>query len=1076
MVMKEGDIIIGGLFPIHESVNIREGEDGRPSERNCTRYSVARLLQALMLVEAVEAVNRSPLLGNLTLGYHVVDSCSDVTTAVAVTHRYLDDFNSVCPENEERPHRSGNESMLENHENMPDRNASMSENHESMSENHESMSENHESMSENHASMSESHESNLGPGHFRPANVLVGGYHSEISIAVARQLSIKQIPQISYGSTTGILSDKSRFPAFMRTVPEDNFQAQAIVDILVGHKWTWVGLVTTDGDYGRYAAQRFQLHAERQGICISFSVVLPDILDDAVLEDGIGRTVRHLEEDPKVRAVVSFAKPDHMMYIMERLTHNATGRVWIASDNWATSSRVLERRNLSDVGTIVGVTLKSADTTRFQTYLDNLDPDPAAHSHNTILRQYLWSEGKGLTQPELGAALKRKIYPYAVFSVGLAVRAIASALANLCANRDCRGGNNFESWELKHALRTATFEIDGDSYRFNEHGDINSGYDLVLWRDQDGELDVHDIVAKYNISSRKLYFVGNGDKKVFSKTPGYRKVSQDEGPVCCFKCTKCSNNTYNNGTDAEDCMKCEDGQWSEEGSTRCLDKTIVFFGWKENFAIVLLSFAALGVLLTLVVLVLFLARWTTPVVKSSVGPISLLLLFSLLGTFVSAVLFVGKPNDAQCQTRQVLFGLSFTVCVSCILVKSLKILLAFQIVPSVKQILKRLYQPYLIIAFCVCKQVVICTVWLILNPPRAEGEQLDHDKIILQCNEGSFLFFGLMLAYVGLLSLIGLVIAFKGRKLPNCYNEAKFISFSMVIYLICWVVFGPVYAQAHAGVFLPAVEMIVILISAYTVLCCHFLPKCYIICFKSHSNTREVFRRKLWDFIRRKDDVEGRRKSMSPSVSSDSFQNSTLSGSLSGSEPSLTAEDEKAQLGRMSPIFILPPMLNTVLPQPPESPNSSQNSTLSGSLSGSEPSLTAEDEKAQLGRMSPIFIVPPMLNTVLPQPPESPNSSQNSTLFGSLNGSEPSLTEKDEKAQLGQMSDSTLPQPPESPNSSQNSTLSGSLNGSEPSLTEKDEKAQLGQMSPIFMPDSTLPQPPESPNSSSEPSTPSSEG
>ncbi|XP_041951742.1 G-protein coupled receptor family C group 6 member A-like [Alosa sapidissima] len=908
MAMKDGDIIIGGLFPVHESVNIKEGEDGRPSTRNCTRYSLARLLQALMLVEAVETVNRSPLLGNLTLGYHIVDTCSDVTTAVAVTHRYLDDFNSVCSQ-EEDMHKSSNESSPADHDSRP------------------------------------------GPGHFRSHHVVVGGYHSEISIAVARQLSIKQIPQISYGSTTGILSDKSRFPAFMRTVPEDNYQAQAIVDILVDHGWDWVGLVTTDGDYGRYAAQRFQLHAEKQGICISFSVVLPDILDDTELKDGIRSTVRHLEDNPKVRAVVSFAKPDHMMYIMQELTDNATGRVWIASDNWATSSRVLLNRNLSDVGTIVGVTLKSADTTRFQTYLDGLDPDPAAHQNNTILRQYLWSEGKDMTQPELGAALKKKIYPYAVFSVGLAVRAIARAVVNLCANRDCRGGNNFKPWELKHALRTATFEIDGDSYRFNDHGDINSGYDLVLWRNQDGEVDVHDIVAKYDISSRQLYFVGDGKEKVFSQTgnvtsrcsancqPGYRKVSQNERPVCCFECTKCSNNTYRNETNVEDCMKCKADQWSEEGSSRCLDKKIVFFGWKDNFAIVLLSFAALGVLLTLVVLVLFLAQWSTPVVRASVGPISLLLLISLLGTFVSAVLFVGRPNNPQCQARQVLFGLSFTLCVSCILVKSLKILLAFQIVQSVKQVLKRLYQPYLIIAFCMCYQVAICTVWLILNPPLAELEDLGHDQIILQCNEGSFLFFGLMLAYIGLLGLIGLVIAFKGRKLPNCYNEAKFISFSMVIYLICWVVFGPVYAQAQAGVYLPAVEMVVILISAYTVLSCHFMPKCYIICFKSHSNTREVFRRKLWDFIRRKDDdTEQRRHSESQSVSSDTSLTSsrsnslcsTLSGSLSGSEPSLTAKDEKAELGRMSPVFILPPMPDLPLPQPPESHNSSSNpSTLS---------------------------------------------------------------------------------------------------------------------------------------------------
>ena len=96
-----------------------------------------------MLVEAVESINRSPLLGNLTLGYRIVDSCSDVTTAVAVTQRFL--YDSVCPQ--EVWKRDG---WYNSRPTSPS----------------------------------------------RPVNVVIGGYHSEISIAVARQLSIHQIPQV----------------------------------------------------------------------------------------------------------------------------------------------------------------------------------------------------------------------------------------------------------------------------------------------------------------------------------------------------------------------------------------------------------------------------------------------------------------------------------------------------------------------------------------------------------------------------------------------------------------------------------------------------------------------------------------------------------------------------------------------------------------------------------------------------------------------------------------------------------------------------------------------------------------
>lgn len=243
----------------------------------------------------------------------------------------------------------------------------------------------------------------------------------------------------------------------------------------------------------------------------------------------------------------------------------------------------------------------------------------------------------------------------------------------------------------------------------------------------------------------------------------------------------------------ETCLECAEGHWSGTRSQECREIEEVFFGWEKPFAIVLVSFSALGIVLTLVVLVLFLARWNTPVVRSSVGPVSLLLLLSLLGSFSSTVLFVGRPTDAQCQARQVLFGLSFTLCISCVLAKSLKIVLAFRINPS--QSLAKLFQPYLIIAACVSVQVVICAVWLTQSAPRPRRWDNQNGKVILLCQEGSikadgtenFLYFGLMLGYIGALSLLGFAIAFQNRKLPDCYNEARFITFGLLIYLICWV-------------------------------------------------------------------------------------------------------------------------------------------------------------------------------------------------------------------------------------------------------------------------------------------------
>lgn len=293
--------------------------------------------------------------------------------------------------------------------------------------------------------------------------------------------------------------------------------------------------------------------------------------------------------------------------------------------------------------------------------------------------------------------------------------------------------------------------------------------------------------------------------------------------------------------DSEKCHPCKENYYSKNTSSVCLPRKTDFLKWGDVYLIVLLSFTSLGAVLTIVVGIIFLAHWNTPVVRSSVGPISIILLLSLMITFTSVILFGGPPNSYQCQARQVVFGLSFTLCVSCIMVKSFKIVLAFEFDPVIQSILKKLYKPYLIVTVSMAGQVVIVTTWLVLSPPYIDSEITQDNMELMFCNEKLIPAFGAMLAYIGLLALICFGVAFKGRKLPDNYNDAKFITFAMLIYFISWIMFGPVYVNV-TGKYLPAVEMVVILISCYGILFCQFFTKCYIILCKKEANTEKAFR------------------------------------------------------------------------------------------------------------------------------------------------------------------------------------------------------------------------------------------
>ncbi|XP_049901731.1 G-protein coupled receptor family C group 6 member A [Epinephelus moara] len=811
-VTAPGDIIIGGIFPVHEDVD-KMNNSFAPHLQPCIRFVERSLVKVLAMINAIELMNKSPLLAdvNITLGYRILDSCSDVSTALRATADFTQRADCYAGSN------TCDQLVM----------------------------------------------------------AVVGASYSELSIAIARQLTLKMIPQISYSSTAVILSDKSRFPAFLRTIPNDEHQTAAMVSLLSTYDWNWVGVVTTDGNYGLSALDHFFSHATEKGICVAFKSILPQSVTSQDVGSAISQTATTILTNPKVQVIVSFAKPTLMMHLYQELKNQtlragqnmaSMRRVWVASDSWSSSSSVIKHTTLEDIGHIVGFTFKSGDLSSFSEYLSRLEA--AGHDYtrnNTFMQEFYMqlnaSEGSGGAELVSKAVntLRKHIHADTVFSVEMAVSAIAQAMVSICRSRDCQTPGTVQPWEVLKALWMQKFKLREKTYQFDSGGDINLGYDVTMWRSEGGKIHVHDVVAEYHPQNNNFTHTNHNTiqqlwdlKHIISKCsnsciPGEFKKTAEGQHTCCYECINCTANYYSNDTDMDECLSCDTNiEWSPEGSSSCIPKALLVFSWQDGFAVVLLTFAALGILLALLVSALFLNQRDTPVVKAAGGPLSQIILFSLVISHISAMLFVGRPNSFRCKARQVLFGISFTLCVSCILVKTLQILLAFQFDPELQEVLRRLYQPYVIVSICVALQATTCICWLVLKSPF--NHTIKHPTTLLEdCNEGSYLAFGVMLGYIAVLALVCFICAFKGRKLPQQYNEAKFITFSMLLYLISWLLFVPIYVTT-SGVYLPAVEMVVILISNYGVLSCHFLPKCYIILFKKEQNTKSAFRKNLYEY------------------------------------------------------------------------------------------------------------------------------------------------------------------------------------------------------------------------------------
>ncbi|KAM9534243.1 metabotropic glutamate receptor 7 isoform 4-T4 [Guaruba guarouba] len=749
-IRLEGDITLGGLFPVHA-----KGPPGVPCGDIKKENGIHRL-EAMLY--ALDQINSDPdLLPNVTLGARILDTCSRDTYALEQSLTFVQaliqkDTSDVRCTNGEPP------------------------------------------------------------VFVKPEKVVgvIGASGSSVSIMVANILRLFQIPQISYASTAPELSDDRRYDFFSRVVPPDSFQAQAMVDIVKALGWNYVSTLASEGNYGEKGVESFmQISREAGGLCIAQSLKIPQDRKDKTID--FDKIIKQLLETPNARAIVIFANDEDIKQILAAAKRaDQVGHfLWVGSDTWGSKvSPLLHQEDVAE-GAIT-ILPKRATIEGFDTYFTSRTLEN--NRRNVWFAEY-WEEN---------------------FNCKLTI----SGSKKEDTDRKCTGSA-------------------GTPVMFNKNGDAPGRYDIFQYHTTNTSTPGYRLIGQWtddlqlNIDEMQW---GKGVREVPSSVcslpckPGERK-KMVKGMPCCWHCELCDGYQYQ--ADEVTCLLCSYSERPNENRTGCRSIPIVKLEWHSPWAVIPVFLAMLGIIATIFVMATFIRYNDTPIVRASGRELSYVLLTGIFLCYIITFLMIAKPNVAVCSFRRIFLGLGMCISYAALLTKTNRIYRIFE--QGKKSVTApRLISPtsqLAITSSLISVQLLGVFIWFAVDPPNIiidydEQKTMNPDQArgVLKCDITDLQII-CSLGYSILLMVTCTVYAIKTRGVPENFNEAKPIGFTMYTTCIVWLAFIPIFfgtAQSAEKLYIQTTTLTISMnLSASVALGMLYMPKVYIIIFHPELNVQK---------------------------------------------------------------------------------------------------------------------------------------------------------------------------------------------------------------------------------------------
>ena len=816
---EDKDIILAAIIPIHQHQGI-----------TCTNKIY--LNETLDYVEAVlysiDLINKDPnLLPNITLGYDIRDSCITESTAIEETVDLV---------------------LLSNTERCPVCSA--------------------DGFDETNTSI--------------PVSGIIGEYASFVSIPIANFLRLFNVPQVAFASTSTILNNREQYSYFYRTVPSDDQQAQAMIDLVLHFGWKYVSTIHSNDLYAEPGIDKFKQLASIHGICIDLDIGISRDFSDEQYSNVVDQIYGSV---PSV--IVFFSSLDQVVGLFERMQQANIDRkfLWIGSDIWVESPSIFQ-----NYGNIVegmwGTIPYTEPVPSFYSYLSTLTPSTNNRNpwfieyyeeYNNCIRDINCSDYSITSNADYR---NYSFTPFVIDAVFTFAHAINNFLNDNCpkpivwntTSRTCAGQvEALNGAALRQYLeRTAFKSPTGNDIFFDSTGSINGiyrilnyqlnvakgTYELVtagIWngtRPFNSRLDINrNLVLQFSVTNDGLPQRNIIESQCQQCSIG--SVSKSIASSCCGSCSPCIRDQFTLFSNMSECTNCSEYMWGNNplvGSSYCQSIEESYLEPGDPWGIFLIILATLGMISVVFFSISLAVFWNKPIIKASGREQMIFLLIGSSLSFLSTTFFLIKPSIAVCTLQRISTWLCFSIILSSLFVKLVRIARIFLRTQTSTRpnftgpIAQIFFTSLLVMGQLILTLISLLVVYpdvkivLQLNPENTD----DFPLLLVQCTRPHIVLIALHMLYFSILLVLSNALAMLTIRFPANFKEALHVALSTFCIGIIWIAFIITYF-ASSETSLAAVSSFAIQMSALAVLMCTFGPRVFMLIFlpqKKQSSIR----------------------------------------------------------------------------------------------------------------------------------------------------------------------------------------------------------------------------------------------